>query len=433
VSSQPPRLARVLGFWQVTASGVGIIVGAGIYVLIGAATERAGAAVWLSFLLAGGVSALTALSYAELASMFPGASAEYGFTRRALPQPVPFLVGWVMIAGLVVAAATVSLGFGRYFREFVNTDVRVSAVGLIAALTMLMLLGIRWSAVVTVGLSLVQVGGLVFIIAIGIPHVGDMDLAASEGSAGVLGAAALVFFAFIGFDEVITLGEETRDPAQTIPRALLAALALSTTLYVLVAITAVSVLGAPALAASERPLTTVAEHVLGDAAVRSVAVVALLSTTSTTLMALTAASRMTYGMAREGALPSSLAHVGRRSRAPDLAVVIAAAVALAFALTGDLTTIAGATDSAVYTVFLAVNATLLILRWRSPGAARPVRSPGRIGRVAVLPPVAIAATVTMMVYSDRDALLLGAGIAGSGLLAWMAMAIPRRGSVRRSL
>src|SRR5262245_55401171 len=113
-------LRRALGLLEVTASGVGIIIGAGIYVLLGAATAQAGSMVWLAFVLAGLLSAMTALSYAELASMFPSAAAEYEYTRRAFPEWIAFVVGWAMAAGLVVAAATVSLGFARYLGHFID-------------------------------------------------------------------------------------------------------------------------------------------------------------------------------------------------------------------------------------------------------------------------------------------------------------------------
>jgi APA family basic amino acid/polyamine antiporter len=144
-------------------------------------------------------------------------------------------------------------------------------------------------------LSATQVGGLLLVIAIGLPHVGEVDLLAGNGLGGVLGASALIFFAFIGFDEVITLAEETRDPTRTVPRALLLALGLSTTLYVAVAVAAVSVLGAPALAASPRPLADVMGHVLGDRGATVVAAIAVVTTTHTTLLALTAASRCSTG------------------------------------------------------------------------------------------------------------------------------------------
>jgi hypothetical protein len=163
-------------------------------------------------------------------------------------------------------------------------------------------------------LSAVQVGGLLFVIAIGLPHVGDVDLFSGPGAAGVLSAAALVFFAFIGFDEVITLAEETRDPTRTVPRALLLALGVSTALYVAVAVAAVSVLGAGALAASPRPLADVMAHVLGNKGATVVAAIAILTTTNTTLLALTAASRVAYGMAKAGAIPPALASVSLDGR-----------------------------------------------------------------------------------------------------------------------
>src|SRR5262245_26628190 len=198
-----PSLRRVLGLTEVTAGGVGIIIGAGIYVLLGAATAHAGALVWTSFLFAAALSALTGLSYAELSSMFPSAAGEYEYTRHALPEWVAFVVGWTMMLGLVVAAATVSIGFARYVSHFVDLDPRVAALGLLAVACAVAMSGIKQSARLTVALSAVQVGGLIVVVAIGLPHVGEVDLFAGPDAGGVLGAAALVFFAFIGFDEVI--------------------------------------------------------------------------------------------------------------------------------------------------------------------------------------------------------------------------------------
>lgn len=234
--AESPSLRRVLGLLEVTAGGVGIIIGAGIYVLLGAATAEAGSLVWVAFLGAAVLSALTGLSYAELSSMFPSAAGEYEYTRHAVPEWLAFVVGWTMIVGLVVAAATVSIGFTRYIAYFIDVDIRLGSIALLVIASVVAMVGIKQSARLTVGLSAVQVGGLVFVAAIGLPHVGEVDLFSGPGLGGVLAGAALVFFAFIGFDEVITLAEETRDPRRTVPRALLLALALSTALYVTVAI-----------------------------------------------------------------------------------------------------------------------------------------------------------------------------------------------------
>jgi APA family basic amino acid/polyamine antiporter len=417
----PVGLRRVLGVVEVTAGGVGIIIGAGIYVLLGAATAHAGPLVWVAFLIAAGLSALTGLSYAELSSMFPSAAGEYEYTRQAWPEWVAFVVGWTMIMGLLVAAATVSLGFGRYAGHFVDVDPSAAALGLLLVVFVIATRGIQQSARLTLILSAVQVGGLVLVVAIGAPHVGDVDLFTGPGAAGVLGAAALVFFAFIGFDEVITLAEETRDPTRTVPRALLLALGLSTVLYVTVAIASVSVLGAPALAASSRPLADVMAHVLGARAATVVAAIALLTTTNTTLLALTAASRVIYGMAKAGALPRALAHVDPGRGAPRRAIVVGLVVAAAFAALGDFTVIAAVTDFAVYVVFLSVNATVIVLRWTRPELARPFAVPGMIAGIPLIPVLGLVSVAVMLTQLEPLAIALGAGLCASGLTAgWLA-------------
>ena len=418
------RLPRVLGTLELTASGVGIIIGAGIYVLLGAATAKAGSAVWASFALAALLCGLTGLSYAELASMFPKAGAEYEYTRRVLPPRGAFVVGWMMAAGLMVAAAAIAIGFGHYLRYFLGVPVAVAAGALLICEAAIALTGLRHSAKLSLLLTAVQVGGLLFIIAIGASHVGEASLVAGASFGGVLGGAALVFFAFIGFDEVITLAEETREPTKVVPRALLLALGISTVLYIAVAIAAVSVVGAPHLAASTRPLSDVIAHVLGGRAETLTAVIALITTTNTSLLALTAGSRILYGMADTGALPRRLARVSRRGRVPSSAILVTAGGAIAFAAVGDLTLVASLTDFAVYVVFLAVNATVIILRFRSPQLHRPFNAPGRVGRVPLTPVAGFIAAAAMLPQLDSTALLLGTALVLTGALAYGVLGRP---------
>lgn len=401
-----PGLARSLGFGQITASGVGIIIGAGIYVLLGAATAEAGAAVWVSFLVAGGLSALTALSYAELASMYPNAGAEYDYTRRVAPEWVAFVIGWLMIVALVVAAAAVSLGFASYLRYFVDVPTRVGAWLLLAVVVAVTLAGIEQSARLTVFLSVVQVAGLMVIIGIGVPHLGDHSLVADFSTAGVVTGAALVFFAFVGFDEVITLAEETTDPSRTVPRSLLTALAISTVLYIGVAIAGVSVLGPSVLAASEQPLADVMAAAIGGRSAGVVAIVALMATTNTTLLAITASSRLQYGMAESHALPAAMASLNRR-RAPWRAILLSVALAACFVGFGDLSLVASVTDFAVYVVFIAVNLTVILLRFWQPKRIRPFAIRGSIGKVPVSAVLALAAIGVLIPSLDPAAIVVG--------------------------
>lgn len=412
---EQPRLRRVLGPVEVTASGVGIIIGAGIYVLLGAASDEAGNAVWLSFVVAAGLCALTGLSYAELASMFPNAGAEYDYARRVFPERLAFLVGWTMVVGLMVAAAAIAVGFAHYLEYFVDIPIVVAAIVLLVFDAGVALAGIGRSARLTLALSALQVAGLLIVIAIGATHVGDRSVVSDATLPGVMGGAALVFFAFIGFDEVITLSEETNDPTKVIPRALLAALGISTVLYVGVAVAAVSVIGADALAGSSRPLADVMAHVLGGRAEGVVAFIALVTTTNTSLLALTAASRLTYGMADTGALPRRLSTL-TRSDAPGAAIVVAAVGAIVFASAGDLTLIASVTNFAVYVVFLAVNATVIVLRRTEPDLVRPFRTPGTVRGVPVLPIAGSVAALAMVPQLEAGSLLLGVGLLVAGLV-----------------
>ncbi len=414
-TSQPDRFARSLGLLHVTASGVAVIIGAGIFVLLSAATERAGALVWLSFVLAAVLSALTAFSYMELSSMFPRASSEHEFTRQVFPRWIAGTVGWIMAVALVVATATVALGFSRYVQEFVDVDRRVAAVVLIVVMTGVSYLGMEKAAWVVMALGAIEIGSLVVVGGSGLGRLGDVDL--TTGSfAGVLSGAALVFFAFIGFDEVITLAEETKNPTRTIPRALLLALAISTLLYVLVAVSAVSVLGVDGLVSSQRPLAEVMNEVWGGSTGRWMSAAALVSTGSTVLLVVTAASRMLYGVAIAGDFPGRLGIV-RHRRVPLNALVVSAAVAIGLVLLDDLSMLAAATDTLVYVTFVFVNVVTIVLRRTKPDVPRPFRIRGAIGWVPVLPVLGLIVVLVVSGQLERDASVLAGALilAGAGV------------------
>ena len=416
--ADPIELRRSLSVWQVTASGVGIVIGAGIYVLIGPATQDAGNAVWLSFVVAGVLSALTGLSYAELAGMFPSAGAEYSFAKNAFNELTGFLVGWLMIAANVIAAGAVSIGFAHYFAHFASLDERVVAVGLIAVLTGVIVAGIQRSIWFSVALAIVQIAGLLLVISAGAPHIGDRDLLAGASASGVLGGAALIFFAFIGFDEIVTLSEETRDPARMIPRALLLSLGVCSVLYVLVAITAISVVGADAVAGSDTPLTVVIAHNWGSSAGDIVAAIAIASTTNTTLLMLTAASRLLFRMSRDNSLPPVFATVSAGPRAPWIAGLVVGAGAASFALVGDISLVAAVTDFAVYTIFIVVNGALITLRYRRPGAPRTFVTPLSLGKLPLLPVLGGIAAGAMATQLEWSAWAIGFGTIALGLAIW---------------
>ncbi|HEU5430289.1 MAG TPA: APC family permease [Thermomicrobiales bacterium] len=425
------RLRRALGLPQVLASGIGIIVGAGIYALLGPATALAGAMVWLAFLLSAGLSLMTTLSYAELSSMFPQASSEFAYTRQVFPDGVAFIVSWLMATGMMVGAATISLGFAGYLAAFIDLDLRLGALALLVVVTAIAAGGIERSGRITIVLSLIQVGGLAAVIVIGAPHIGQVDLTRGSGPAGILAAASLVFFAFIGFDDVATLAEETTNPTRTIPLALLLSLGISAALYVGVAVAAVSVLGVTGVASSSRPIADVFAHVAGERGGQLLAAVALLATTNTALQTVTASSRIVFGVAASGNLPGGLARVWKRTGAPIPAILVSALIAGAFVFGHDLRLVASVTDAALFVVFVVINAVVIALRLRQPDRERPFRSPGTIGRVPVLPILAIGSTALLFSALERQAILLAGGLAAVGFLVYLALASTNRRAAPR--
>jgi len=412
-ATESNRFDRVLGLRHLTASGIGVIIGAGIYVLLGPATQASGSLVWASFLVAGLLSALTAFSYMELASMFPSAGSEHEFARQVFPRWVSFSTGWAMTLALIVAASTVALGFARYLQIFVDIDARVGAVFLLLLVSFIAVSGMKRAAWLIISLSTVQVGGLILVIVLGADHVGDVNLLQGKGATGVIAGSALIFFAFIGFDEVITLSEETIDARRTVPRALLLSLAISTVLYVLVAIVSVSVLGPDRLALSHQPLTDVVRDAVGGVAVNVVAVIALVTTFNTTLLVVTAASRMMYGMASKGDLPQWFETL-RNHRSPRNSVVATLCCASALLAVGDIHRLAASTDALIYLMFLLVNVIVIVLRIRRPEEARPFRTPGNIGQIPVMPILGLIVTVLMASQLDVSSIALAAGLTAIG-------------------
>ncbi len=412
-SSDLNRFERVLGLRHLTASGIGVIIGAGIYVLLGPATQAAGALVWASFLIAGLLSAITAFSYMELASMFPSAGSEHEFARQVFPRWVSFTAGWAMTLALIVAAPTVALGFARYLQIFIDIDVRAGALGLLLLVSFIAVSGMKRASWLVIALSTVQVGGLILVIILGADHVGEVNLLQGNGLSGVVAGSALIFFAFIGFDEVITLSEETIDAHRTVPRALLLALAISTLLYVCVAVVSVSVLGADRLALSQQPLTDVMQDAVGGVAVKIVAVIALVTTLNTTLLVVTASSRMMFGMASKGDLPQWFQTL-RNRKSPRNSVVATLIVACSLLFVGDIHQLAASTDALIYLMFLLVNVIVIMLRIKRPNDSRPFRIPGDIGKVPLLPIFGIGVTLLMASQLDLRSVILAAVLTAAG-------------------
>ncbi|MGC9515280.1 APC family permease, partial [Methanocrinis sp.] len=401
-------LKRELGLFEVTLSGVGIILGAGIYALIGKAAGMAGNSVWLAFVMAALIAVFTGLSYAELSSIFPRASAEYEYTSRAFGRKLAFVVGWLIIFSGVIGAATVALGFGGYFLALTGFPVLPSALLLLLVLSIVLLWGIKISAWFAIVFTLIETAGLLMVIYIGLPHLGSVDYFEMPfGFNGVFEAAALIFFAYMGFEEMVKLSEETREPERNVPLALILALAVTIILYMLVAVSVVSVVSWETLAASQAPFSEVAAEALGSDAFVVISAIALFATANTVLLMLLAASRIAYGMAESSSMPALLARVHPKRRTPWVAILVVMLLSMVFVFSGDIAFAASANDFILFATFVVINASLIYLRHKDPDRPRPFRVPLRIGWVPVLPVLGILSCIFLIFHLDEAAILLG--------------------------
>ena len=417
-TDQPAALSREAGLFRVVSYGVGNIIGAGIYVLVGDASGLAGGAVWLAFLLGAIVALFTGLSYAELAALYPKAASEYIFLGRAYGnRALSFLTQWMMLITEIVAAAAVALGFAGYLSTVVQVPLIPTAASLLAVLTVVASTGIKQSLKLNTILSLVAVSGLIVVVGLGLGKFGTTSYVASpSGIPGIIAATVLVFFAYIGFDNISNLSEETKQPEKTIPKALLISLAISTALYVLVGIASVSLVPWPRLASSEAPLALAVSTVLGHSGSDLLTIAALLTTLNTVLVLLLVSSRIIYGLGREGALPSPLGWVSKKTHAPIVASLLTLMIALVVLPLGQIGTIAKVTSFGSLLTFVLVNLALLHLRRVAPHLSRPFKAPMSFRWVSVSGLLGLVSCLALLTQFDWLSAGVGLCLPLSGMI-----------------
>lgn len=400
VRREGPSLKRSLGLFEVTVAGVGIILGAGIYALIGIGAGYAGNGIWLAFLLSAFLSAFTGLSYAELSTLFKDDGGEYDYAEKAFNKKTAWVVGMLVLATGFISAAAVALGFGRYLSAMTGSgNVILFGVLLILVMTIINVLGIKQSSFFNIICTIIEFAGLFFIAAFGFKYLGNanyLDLA--QGMHGVFKAAALVFFAYMGFESIVKLTEETKNPEKTIPKALVLSVIISAVLYVLVALIAVSVVPWQELAASKAPLASVAAALVGSKAFLILAIVALFSTANTVLVTLVTSSRLLYGMAQRKSLPAFLSHVHQATRTPMNAILVMTLITILFTLIGNIEFVANLNDVFLFMTFGMVNLANIVLRY-TLDRKRSFRAPVNVGKFSVLSLLGLLTSIFMLVYA----------------------------------
>ena len=403
--------------------GIGVILGAGIYVIIGEAAGLSSNGLWLSVILAGIVAALTGLSYAELSSRFPEAGAEYVYIEKSFGNTAAWLTGWLIIVGSIIAAAAVAIGFANYFSALFHTSVSVIAVATLIVCGIILIAGIKETALITILFTVIEASGLILIIFIGVPYFGSIDyLELTRGLHGVIEAGVLIFFSYIGFENIARLAEETKEPEKNIPRAIILSISITTGIYVLVGVAALSVVSWQELAEAEAPLALIAARVYGDRLALVLSVIALFSTFNTVLVTLLSGSRLIYGIAAYRALPRIFLSTAEKLQTPWIAIIAVVGASVPFVFLGDLATIANLTNFTIFIIFIMVNASVIYFRYRQP-IETGFKTPLSIGRFPILPFLGLLAALFMLIYLPSNVLSLGFALVILGLLIHLALKV----------
>ena len=412
-TAEGSRLHRSVGALDLTALGIGAIIGTGIFVIIGEAIALSGPAIVVSFVLAGVTCVFSALAYAELASTLPVSGSAYTYAYATMGEVFAWIIGWDLILEYGVSVAAVAVGWGAYFVELLDSvfgvtlsdsitlppgeggDVNVPAFVLVLAVASVLIAGIRQSARSNTVMVITKLLVLVFFILVAFSafdgdHFSDF---APNGFSGIESAAALIFFAYIGFDAVSTGSEETKQPQRDLPIAIVGSLLIATVLYILVSVAAVGALPADQLAGQDAPLAVALSEGAGIGwGADIVTFGALVAITSVVLTILYGQTRVAFAMCRDGLMPERLAVVWERTRTPVvLTVVFAVPIALLAAFV-PLTEIAELVNIGTLFAFFIVNIAVIWLRRTKPDMKRGFRVPG----VPVVPLIGAALCVYLM-------------------------------------
>ncbi|MFC5061889.1 APC family permease [Actinomycetospora atypica] len=386
----PPSLERRLGLGDAVVIGLGSMLGAGVFAAFGPAAAVAGSGLLIALALAAVVAYANATSSARLAAVYPESGGTYVYGRRRLGDPWGFLAGWGFVVGKTASCAAMALTLGAYAWP---EHARTVAAAAVVVLVVVNLLGVSKTAGVTRVLVVLVFLALAAVVAgaVTTPDAGADRLVDwfPQGPLGVLQAAGLLFFAFAGYARIATLGEEVRDPARTIPRAIPLALGIVVVVYAVVGATALAAVGPAALAASPTPLATAA----GGPLAVVVRVGGAVAAAGVLLSLLAGVARTTLAMARDRELPHVLAAIHPRSRVPHRAEIVVGVVVLVLVTTTDVRAVIGFSSFAVLVYYAIANASALTLR-EAGRRSTAIAVTGLVGCVvlaATLPPVSLLA------------------------------------------
>jgi APA family basic amino acid/polyamine antiporter len=403
VTDQPAgqQLARTLSWPHLVAMGVGAIVGTGILTLIGVGADRAGPAVIHSFAIAGLICACAALAYAEMATMIPASGSAYTYSYVVLGEIIAWVIGWSLILEYSLVVSTVAVGWSGYIYPLLQPFgfpqalaqgpplggiVNLPAVFIIFVVAGLLTLGTKESATLNALLVVVKVIALAVFVAVALPYFDAANLQPfsphgfakhiSEGGVerGVMAAAAIIFFAFYGFDAISTAAEEAKNPGRDLAIGIVGSMLACVLIYMLVAVAAVGALSYARFAGSPEPLALILREIGQRDFATMLAISAVVALPTVILGFLFGQSRIFFVMARDGLLPASLARVSRRG-SPALITWLTAVLVAIIAGLMPIDAIAALANAGTLAAFVAVCVCMLVMRRRAPDAPRTFRTP----------------------------------------------------------
>ena len=406
-------LKRAVGVLDLTALGIGAVIGTGIFVIIGEAIGDAGPSIIVSFALAGVTCLFSAFSYGELASSIPVSGSAYTYSYATMGELVAWIIGWDLILEYGVSVAAVAVGWGSYLKDLLDSLFGISiptsiagppgeggtfnapAVFLVLAVAALLMYGVRESARANTVMVTLKIAILVFFVVVGVGSINGDNFSpwAPSGFNGTVDAAALIFFAYIGFDAISTSGEEAKDPSKDLPLAIIGALLICTLIYIMVAVVAVGLAPQKVLAGSAAPLAAALRYGagVGSWAADLLSLGALIAITSVTLTVLYGQTRIMFAMSRDGLVPRWVGKLSPR-RTPALITAVFGVLVAILAAFVPLSQIAKLVNIGTLFAFLLVNIGVIILRRTNPDMERPFRVPF----VPVFPLIGAALCIYLM-------------------------------------
>ncbi len=373
ISSADMQLKRHIGLTFLVLYGVGDILGAGVYGLVGKAAGEMGYAVWLAFLTSMIAAGLTGLSYASLGSRFPKAAGASHITMTAFNnQFLSYMIGLAIAASSLTSMATAVRIFSGYFTSyfnFINFSTTMVLFSLIVAFVIFR--GIKETMWMNAVCTLTEVSGLLFIIFVGIPYLGEVSYFNAQTEANpagtitlplLLSGAVLTFYSFIGFEDILNISEEIKDPERTLPLGLILSVAISSVIYMLISLVAVSVIPPTELSASKQPLVDVAAKAAPWLNTSVFSFIAMFAVMNTFLLNFTMGSRLFYGMAKQGLLPQILGKLHSTRKTPHIAILAIFIILMILAFSGDVTGLARATSVILLISFFVINVSLITFK-----------------------------------------------------------------------